>query len=149
MHLFIEKGLRGGTSMVSQRFRKANNPYLKDFDRSEPTSYIQYDTNLRKNAKSDFEKDLYKLMNNSVFGKTMENVRNRINVNLVRCISEENKIRKFIARPSFAKAKTFDQNLVAIHLYKTNLKMNRLVYVGMSSTAIGAIYSTRIRIVYC
>ena len=49
-------------------------------------------------------------MNNSVFGKTMENVRNRITVNLVRCISEENKIRKFIAKPSFAKAKIFEEN---------------------------------------
>ena len=42
IHLFIEKGLRGGISMVSQRFSKANNPYLKDFDRSKATSYIQY-----------------------------------------------------------------------------------------------------------
>ena len=42
MHLFIEKGLRGGTSMVSERYSKANNSYLKDYDRSKPTSYIQY-----------------------------------------------------------------------------------------------------------
>ena len=52
----------------------------------------------------------------------MENVQNRINVNLVRCIGEENRIRKFIARPSFAKAKNFDQTLAASlvqDLYKT------------------------------
>ena len=95
-------------------------------------SYIDLNTNLRKNARSDFEKDLYKLMHNSIFGKTMENVRNRINVNLVRCISEENRIRKLIARPSFAKAKIFYHDLVAIHTHKTNLKLNRPVYVGMS-----------------
>ena len=83
-------------------------------------SYINLNTNLRKNATSDFEKDLYKLMNNSVFGKTMENVRNRINVHLVRCGSKENIIRKLIARPSFAKAKIFDHNLAAIHTHKTN-----------------------------
>ena len=41
-HLFIEKGLRRGLCMVSQRFAEATNPYLKDYDRSEPTSYIQY-----------------------------------------------------------------------------------------------------------
>ena len=90
--------------------------------------YIDLNTNSRKNAKSDFEKDLSKLMNNSVFGKTMENVRNRVNVNLVRC-REENRIRKFIARPSFAKAKVFDHDLAAIHTHKTNLKLNRPVYV--------------------
>ena len=42
MHLFIERGLKGGTSMVSERYSKANNPYLKYYDRSKPTSYIQY-----------------------------------------------------------------------------------------------------------
>ena len=42
MHLFIEKGLRGGTSMVSERYIKLNNPFLKDYDQSKPASYIQY-----------------------------------------------------------------------------------------------------------
>ena len=63
----------------------------------------------------------------------MENLRNRINVNLVRC-REENRIRKLIARPSFAKAKTFDHDLAATHMYryKTNLNLIRPVYAGMS-----------------
>ena len=43
MHLFIEKGnKRGGVSMVSKRYSKANNPYIKGYDRSKPTSYILY-----------------------------------------------------------------------------------------------------------
>ena len=62
----------------------------------------------------------------------MENVRNRINVNLVRCMSKENRLRKFIARPSFAKSKISDDNLAAIHTHKTTLKLNHPVYVGMS-----------------
>ena len=65
-------------------------------------SYIDLNMNLRKNAKSKFDKDLWKLMNNSVFGKTMENLRNRVNVDLVRFGSEEKKIRKLLASPNFA-----------------------------------------------
>ena len=76
-------------------------------------SCIDLNMKLRKHFESDLKKDLYKLMNNSVFGKTMGNFRNRGNVNLVRC-SEENRIRKLIARPSFAKAKILDHDLAAI-----------------------------------
>ena len=66
--------------------------------------YIRMNTELRKQATSVFEKDLYKLMNNSVFGKTMENLRRRVNVKLVRS-HEEDKLRRLIASPSFAGAK--------------------------------------------
>ena len=60
-------------------------------------------------------------MNNSVFGKTMENVRNRKDVKLLRCNSEKeiNKIRKIIASPCFAEANIFNENVAAILMYKT------------------------------
>ena len=93
--------------------------------------YIQMNTDLWKQAKSDFEKDLYKLMNNSVFGKTMENLRKRVNVKLVRS-HEEDKLRRLIASPAFARQKIFDNDLAAVHMHKSRLVLNRPVYVGMS-----------------
>ena len=93
--------------------------------------YIRMNTDLRKQAASDFEKDLYKLMNNSVFGKTMENLRKRVNVKLVRS-EEEDKLRRLIASPAFARQKIFDNDLAALHMHKSRLVLNRPVYVGMS-----------------
>jgi lauroyl/myristoyl acyltransferase len=61
--------------------------------------YIRHNTDLRKRAMNDFEKDLYKQMNNSTFAKTMGNLRKRVDVKLVRS-SEEDRIRKLIAKPN-------------------------------------------------
>ena len=88
-------------------------------------------TGLRKKATSDFEKDLYKLMNNSVFGKTMENLRKRVSVNLVRT-GEQRRLEKMIASPRFARANIFDDDLAAVQIHKSKLVLNRPVYVGMS-----------------
>ncbi|KAK3782744.1 hypothetical protein RRG08_037743 [Elysia crispata] len=74
--------------------------------------YIRMNTKLRKQATSAFEKDLYKLANNSVFGKTMENLRKRVDVKLVRA-HEEDKLRRLLASPSFARANIFDDDLAA------------------------------------
>ena len=68
--------------------------------------YIMMNTELRKQASSDFEKDFFKLMNNSVFGKTMENLRKRINVHLVKGVNEIDKLKKLIAKPSFNASKS-------------------------------------------
>ena len=91
-------------------------------------SYIDMNTKLRAKAKNNFEKDFYKLMNNSVFGKTMENIRNRVNVKLVNSVE---KLRKLTAKPNFRSRKIFNENLISVHMKKSSLLMNKPVYLGM------------------
>ena len=92
-------------------------------------SYINKNTNLRTQAKNNFEKDFFKLMNNSVFGKTMENIRNRVNVKLV---NTGEQFKKLTAKPNYESRKIFNENLVSVHMKKTSLTMNKPVYLGMS-----------------
>ena len=93
--------------------------------------YIMKNTQLRTTAKNDFEKDFYKLMNNAVFGKTMENVRKRVNVKIVRS-DEEEKILKYVAKPTFARQVIFNPYLVGIQNHREKVLLNKPIYVGMS-----------------
>ena len=90
--------------------------------------YIEMNTNLRTKAKNNFEKDFFKLMNNSVFGKTMENIRNRVNVKLV---NTQERLKKLSAKPNYKSCKIFNENLISVHMKKTSLTMNKPVYLGM------------------
>ena len=91
--------------------------------------YIDKNTSLRAQAKNNFEKDFFKLMNNSVFGKTMENIRNRVNIKLVNAGEQ---FKKLAAKPNYNGRKIFNENLVSVHMKKTSLTMNKPVYLGMS-----------------
>ena len=91
--------------------------------------YIDLNIDLRKNAKSEFEKDFFKLMNNMVFGKTMENIKNRVNVQLV---NSHEKATKLSSKPNYDRCTIFDENLVAIHMKKIKLYFNKPIYLGMS-----------------
>ena len=93
--------------------------------------YIRMNTEFRKLAKNDFEKNFYKLMNNSVFGKTMENLRNRVDIRIVRS-NERDKIRKLVASPLYARHVIFTNNLVGIDMHKSRLLLNKPVYTGMT-----------------
>ena len=93
--------------------------------------YIQMNTEFRKKAKSDFEKNFYKLMNNSVFGRTMENLRNRVDIKIVRS-NETDKIRKLVASPLYSRHALFSNDLVGIDMCKTRLLLNKPVYTGMT-----------------
>lgn len=121
LQMYLSMGLR--LKKIYRVLAYDQSPWMKP--------YITMNTELRKRATSDFEKDLYKLMNNSVFGKTMENLRKRVDVKLVRA-HEENRLRKLLAKPAFARQKIFDNDLAGIHMYKDRLCLNRPVYVGMS-----------------
>ena len=90
--------------------------------------YIDFNTQKRTNAKNAFEKDFFKLMNNSVFGKTMENIRKRVDVRLV---TDEKKLLKMAAKPTYVSSKIFNENLVAVHKIKETLTLNRPAYIGM------------------
>ena len=97
-------------------------------------AYIRMNTDFRKKSKSAVEKDFYKLMNNSVFGKTMENLRKRVDIKVVRTYGspkEKEHIRKIIAKPSYDRAVIFSEELSALHSHKTRLKLNKPVYVRM------------------
>ena len=247
MLMMVEKGIRGGVSMISTRYGKANNPYMKDYDPDQPTKFISYldannlygwamskplpidcfrfmnneemknwksmpcilevdltypenlhdlhndyplapervtvnkveklipnlndkknyvihhetlklylslglkltkihrgitfdecawlkpyidlNTNLRAKATNDFEKDFFKLMNNSVFGKTMENIRNRVDIRLV---TRESQAKKLTCKPNYQHHTIFCENLTAVHMKKVKLYFNKPVYLGMS-----------------
>ena len=86
-------------------------------------------TKLRTEAKNDFEKDFFKLMNNSVFEKTMENVRNHRDIKLVTTDERRNEL---VSEPNYHTAKYFSENLLAIKMRKTKIKMNKPVYLGQA-----------------
>ena len=118
LQLYIKLGLK--VSKVHRVLEFDQSPWLKQ--------YIDYNTEKRKNAKNDFEKDFFKLMNNSVFGKTMENIRKRVDVRLV---TDEKKLLKLTSKPTYVSSKIFNENLVAVHKIKETLTLNRPAYVGM------------------
>ena len=116
---YIELGLK--VTKVHRVLEFNQSPWLK--------KYIDFNTEKRKVAKSEFEKDFFKLMNNSVFGKTIENLRKRVNVSL---ITDPKKLLKHSSKPSFVSSKIFNENLVAVHKIKQSLTLNRPAFVGMA-----------------
>ena len=91
--------------------------------------YIDVNTELRKKANNDFETDFFKLMNNAVFGKTMENVRKHRDIKLAKSDKERNKL---VSEPNFHTIKLIDNNLAIIEMKKVKVKMNKPIYLGLS-----------------
>ena len=116
---YLEMGLK--LSKIHRGFLFNEEAWLKP--------YIELNTQLRTKATNDFEKDFFKLMNNSVFGKTIENIRNRVDVRLR---TSEKSAEKLVPKPNYERTTIFSEDLIAVHMKKTELVFNKLVYFGMS-----------------
>ena len=90
--------------------------------------YIGMSTKLRTDAKNHLEKDLLKLMNNAAFRKTMENVRKHRDVKLV---TPDKRRSQLASEPIYHTTKYFSENLIAMEMKKTGIKMNKPIYLGM------------------
>ena len=91
--------------------------------------YIDFNTKLRTAATSDFEKDFYKLMNNSVFGKTMENIRKHRNIKLV---TNREAYLMLVMKPNFKSGVRFGENQMSCEMGKIKVVMNKPVYLGQA-----------------
>ena len=118
LQLYLSLGLK--LKKIHRVLEFDQSPWLKQ--------YIDFNTQKRTHAKNSFEKDFFKLMNNSVFGKTMENIRKRVDVRLV---TSKEKLLKLASKPTYVSSKIFNENLVAVHKIKETLTMNRPAYIGM------------------
>ena len=86
-------------------------------------------TKFRATAKNDFEKNFFKLMNNSVFGKMIENVRKRRDIKLI--VTEERR-KKLVSEPNYASCMAFSDSLMAIEMRKTRIYMDKPILVGQA-----------------
>ena len=92
-------------------------------------NYIDFNTEKRKNASNNFEKDFFKLLINSVYGKTMENLGKRINLRL---INNAKDFLKYTSRPTYIIHKIFGKDYATIHEIKHVLILNGSIYVGFT-----------------
>ena len=119
LQLYLSLGMK--LKLIRRGLKFAEKDFMK--------CYIDKNTSLRSQAKNDFEKELFKLMNNSVFGKTMENVRKRVKIELVK---DAERAAKLVNQPNFGDLKIFDAFLIAIKMRKTKVWMSKPVHVGMT-----------------
>ena len=94
-------------------------------------SYIDMNTELRKLAEDDFEKDLFKLMNNAVFEKTKENIRKHIKL-VFKLVTTDQKRSKLVSEPNYHAMNYISKDLSIIEVNKTKVKMNKPIYLGLS-----------------
>lgn len=119
LKLYLQLGLKLTKVHRALAFNQSN--WLSD--------YIDQNVKLRASAKNDFEKEFFKLMMNSCFGKFLEDVRRRVNIKLHRDIDQ---IEKYTSRHTYQASKCFGNDLIAIQTRKTKVKLDKPVYVGFA-----------------
>ena len=117
LQLYMELGLE--VSAVYRVLEYKQEPWL--------APYIAHNTELRKNAKTDFHKDLYKLKNNAIYGKSMENVHQYQRIELVNRVERYQKLAK---DPLFIKSSIFSKELIAVHRYQHTVCLDKPIFVG-------------------
>ena len=119
LKFYLNKGMR----------LKSVNRMVKFKQRAWLRPWIEFNTNKRKEAKSDFEKDLFELMNNAVYGKTMENVRNHIDFELVKT---PERMQKCINNPNYRGTHIINDSLTGVQKTKTVLRLDKTIYIGQT-----------------
>ncbi|XP_031570410.1 uncharacterized protein LOC116304770 [Actinia tenebrosa] len=118
LQFYVRHGMR--VTKVHRALKFRQEPWMRP--------YIDFNTQKRTAAKNDFEKNLFKLMNNSVFGKTMENIRKRVSIKIVNTREEA---KSYVSQPGFVRYVDM-LNFYVIHMKKANLFLNKPVYAGFT-----------------
>ena len=119
LHQYLSLGMKLKKSHRGIKFREE--AFMKPF--------IELNTKLRTAAKNDFEKNFYKLQSNAVYGKILENVRNRVNVYIT---NDEKQKKRLTNQPHCKHSTHFNENLAAVHMGKIEVRLNKPVYCGAS-----------------
>ena len=114
LELYLSLGLK--LKAVHRGLQFSEKPWLK--------TYIDFNTEMRKEAKDSFQKDFFELMNNSVFGKTMENIRKRCNIYLE---TDRDHFLRQTAKPTYVSSKIFSENLVAVNMKREKLMSHHML----------------------
>ena len=119
LKLYLQLGLI--IKKIHRVLKFTQNDFLK--------SYIEKNTILRQNSKNDFEKDLFKLMNNSVFGKSIQDQRKHLNIKLA---LNESQASKYLKKPNFTSFLILDEDKTLINMRKTVVDLNRPIFIGFT-----------------